>query len=136
MFNFNNIRSVLLDPSARGQEQRMNLVRDSAFVKGCSALGMGGMGVVSLIALVGMRTFPAIGAFFLFIGVMGIVVAHEVFIIAKNTESMMKGEGIMSYIGRGFAALSKGLFTTRLLSETWVVGPLFGSAIEMSLQDR
>lgn len=128
--DFNEIRMTLLDPTLLGQETRREIVKTAAFLKGCGVLGMG----ASIVSTLTLRSLPFIGGLFALAGVGTFVAAHEVMVLSGNVEKIMKGDGVVGNIfSRTNAALSKNEFTRRLTQDTWLVRPLFASAIEASL---
>ncbi len=133
---FNDIRQVLIDPTTDGQSKRAEIFKTAAFFKGCSGLAMGVMGGVTAVAYIATRSFPLIGGIFAFAGAVGFVGAHEVMITSRNVEEMTKGDGPLGNVfRRASAALSKSEFTKKITQDTWIVGPLFGSAIEAELKN-
>lgn len=131
---FNEIRTTLLDPNK--QDRRQEIAQNAASIKAGSGLFMGGMGLLTIVSLAAMRSFPVLGGIFALIGAVGTVGAHEAMVVSGNTEEMTKGENPLgNVLNRASAAWSKSNFTQKVTKDTWVVGPLFGSMIEGGLKD-
>lgn len=132
----NEIRKVLLDPTIKGQIERQEIVIHAALIQVGSGFVMGGFAILAAVNFLAMRSFPIIAVFGL-VSSLGIsVAAHEVMAISRNLGETMKGEGVFgNCINRLSAAVSEGTFMQAMTKDTWIVGPLFGSAIETSLKE-
>lgn len=131
---FNDIRKTLIDPSQNGQARRQEMSQNAARIQDVAGLAMGGTGVVTLLSLVAMRSFPIIGGMFAFLGALATLAAHEVMVIAENTADMTKGNGPLgNIVNRGTAAWSTSSFRQRITQGTWIIGPVAGSQIEAEL---
>ena len=124
---FNDIRLALLDPT-KGNE-REEIADRVWLIKGGSYVLMGITGTLAGISAVSMRTFPKLGAFCTLLSGAAFVASHEVMTLARNTETMTS-----STTQRFAASLSEQEFINRLMTDTWVVGPLLGTKIARELR--
>lgn len=130
LLQLHTIRDQLADQTPQGAVSRQNTAKGAAEARAIGGLGLGISGVIALVALVAMRSFPVIGGLFALWGALSFVFAHEALALAENTLAMMNrdGEGNISPVN-----LSPEEFTNRITQNTWIIGPLFGSAIRLGL---
>lgn len=128
----NEIRKILLNPSVDGQAERREIAEAAAVVQGCSGLLMGSF---AMIAAINLLAFNKVFAFVAFLGVSA--AAHEVMIVSRNVGRTMEGDGLIANaINRVSAAFSERAFTRAITKDTWIIGPVFGPVIELSLKDN
>jgi len=130
IFNFNEIRKILLDATDQGQKKREEISRAAAHTKALSGLAMGVTGMLSLISLITAVTHPFFGGLGLLIWGIATLAGREVFIISGNVENALSDNGWFgNIISRGINALTPKMFIDSIFKNTWIAGPFFSASI-------
>ena len=122
-------KGFLISPSTDAIRDRkelakgMNQLKMHAGITGCT------LSIFSTMGLIASRRYPLIGAVIATVGATGVIGSREVFIISDNTEAIMDA----GFVNRVQASWSNQLLVNSLLQRTWLISPLFETAIVRSL---
>lgn len=137
IFNFNEIRKLLLDSTNEGIKKREEVSRAAAHTKALSGLAGGVTGMLGLISLITAVTSPFFGGLGLLFWGVATLTCREIFVISGNVENALSGSGFFGNIlSRGVNALTPKIFIESIFKNTWIAGPFFSASIIKELERK